>query len=404
MGGEAAGAFAALRVADYPRLWLSGWLWNVTRWIAVFLCSYLINQLTGSPLLVQLVGAAFYTPILFGSILGGVVSDRFDRRRTLLVQLGGLAPIAAAMGAVALTGHLRAWMVYPFMLAVGAGWVVDMTSRRALIYDMVGGGGITNAMALESMSMTGGAMLGNLAGGAVLAVGGAWQAFVLVAVLYAAAWLCVLGVRTPPGEHVHMPGGSVRADIAAGLRYVRGHRMLLLILGVTVLVNLCYYPYQPLVPVFADRLHVDAFRAGVLAAAAGLGSLGAAMALALGWRPGRGWTFIAGGALAMAGVLVFATSRWYPLSLLGLMLAGAGQAGYSAMQGALPLSVASAEMRGRAVGVITMGIGVLPISMAAVGLAAQAVGPVLALAGTAALGLAGLAVWAIKARELRGLT
>ena len=191
-----AGAFAALRVADYPRLWLSGWLWNVTRWIAVFLCSYLINQLTGSPLLVQLVGAAFYTPILFGSILGGVVSDRFDRRRTLLVQLGGLAPIAAAMGAVALAGDLRAWMVYPFMLAVGAGWVVDMTSRRALIYDMVGAGGITNAMALESMSMTGGAMLGNLAGGAALAAGGAWQAFFLVAALYSAAWLSVLGVSS----------------------------------------------------------------------------------------------------------------------------------------------------------------------------------------------------------------
>ena len=396
--------FAALRVQDYPLLWASGWLWSFTRWMAVFLCSYLVNRLTGSPLLVQLVGAAFYAPMLVGGILGGVVSDRFDRRRTLLVQLGALVPVAAVIGAVALAGDLRAWMVYPFMLAVSTGWVVDMTSRRALVYDMVGAAGVTNAMALESMSMTGGAMLGNLAGGAVLAVAGAWQAFFIIAALYAGAWLCLVGVRPRAREQARAPGGSVRADIAGGLRYVRGERLLLGILGVTVLINFCYYPYQPLIPVFADRLHVDAFRAGALAAAPGLGSLCAALAIAAGRRPTRGWTYIGGGALGMTGVLIFAASRWYPLSLLALVTAGAGQAGYNTMQGALTLSAATPEMRGRALGIINMGIGVLPISLALVGLAAETTGPVAALISIAALGLLGLGLWATRARELRAVT
>src|SRR3712207_8315625 len=76
------GVFAALRVPYYPRLWASGWLWNLTRWMSVFLCSYLVNDLTGSPFLVQLVGAAFFAPMFFGGVLGGVISDRFDRRRS----------------------------------------------------------------------------------------------------------------------------------------------------------------------------------------------------------------------------------------------------------------------------------------------------------------------------------
>src|ERR671917_418512 len=81
-GRDGAGAvrarrFPALEVAGYGRLWASGWLWNLTRWMGVFLCSYLVTRLSGSPLLVQLVGAAFFAPIFFAGALGGVISDRF---------------------------------------------------------------------------------------------------------------------------------------------------------------------------------------------------------------------------------------------------------------------------------------------------------------------------------------
>lgn len=401
--GPAGGMFAALRAPGYPRLWASGWLTNLTRWMAVFLGSYLVTHLTGAPLLVQLTGAAFYIPILLGGALGGVISDRFDRRRSLMVQLALLIPVAALMGVLTLSGELRVWMVYPFMLAVGAGWVVDMTSRRALVFDMVGPEGNTNAMALESMSQTGGAMLGNLLGGAIINFAGAGQAFLAIAVLYAAAWLCLIGLPAPPRGHVPAGGSSVGAELAAGLRYVQRHRLLLSILGVTVLVNCFYFPYQPLVPVFADRLRVDAFWAGLLAASAGLGSLTAATLIAAGRRPSRGWTYIGGSALAMSGVLIFAVAPWYAVAVLGLVIAGAGQACYNTMQGTITLAVASPQMRGRALGIISMGIGVLPLSLALVGLAAQLAGPVAALTGAALLGLVLLALWSARTPDLRGI-
>jgi MFS family permease len=398
------GMFAALRVPGYPRLWASGWLSNLTRWMAVFLVSYLLNERTGSPLLVQLAGAAFYTPILLGGAVGGVISDRFDRRLSLMAQLALLIPVTMVMGVLTLTDHLPIWLLYPFMLVVGAGWVVDMTSRRALVFDMVGEERITNAMALEAMSQTGGAMLGNLLGGAVINFVGVGQTFLVMAATYTVAWLCLVGLPPVPRGHIPTSGSSVRTELAAGLRYVRGQRVLLGILGVTVLVNAFYYPYQPLVPVVADQMKVDAFWAGLLAASAGLGSLSAASLIAANRQERRGWTYIGGAALALSGILVFAASGRYAVALVGLIIAGAGQASFNTMQGAITLACATPAMRGRALGIISMGIGVLPIALPLVGLAAQFVGAQTALLGTAGLGLLLLAVWTARSAELRAIT
>lgn len=398
-----AGVFAALRVPYYPRLWVSGWLWNLTRWMSVFLCAYLVNDLTGSPFLVQLVGAAFFAPMFFGGVLGGVISDRFDRRGTIMKQLLFLVPVALLMGSLVFADRVQVWMVYPFMLLIGTGAVLDMTSRRALVYDMVGAEGITNAMAIESMSQTGGTMLGALVGGAVINFIGIGQAFVVIAAAYAGAWLCLARMPSPPREHAPAGGASLRRDIAAGLRYVRSRPIIVGILGVTVLMNFCYFTYMPMVPVFADRLDVNAFWAGVLGSATGAGSLvGAAVLASRNPRTlRRGRAYIFGSGAAMAFLLLFALSPWYPLSLAALVAAGAGQAGFATMQGTLILLHSSPEMRGRAMGILSMAIGVLPFGMVLLGLTAQLTGPAPAVIASVTLGATGLALWSLRTPELR---
>lgn len=402
---EATGVFAALAVPGYARLWVSGWLWNLTRWMAVFLGSYLVNRLSGSPLLVQLVGAAFFAPMFFGGILGGVISDRFDRRRTIMAQLAALVPVALLMAALVIHGAVRVWMVYPFMLAVGVGGVLDMTSRRALVFDLVGAARVTNAMALEAMSQTGGTMLGTLLGGAITNVVGIGYAFLLIALAYAAAWLALLGLPRQVRAAAPRVRASLRRDVAAGLAYVRREPAIIGILGVTVLMNLCYFTYLPLVPVFAQRLGVNAFWAGLLAGAAGCGALlGSALVAAfVPGRAGRGSTYVAGAGLAMAGLLVFAFAPWYPLAWAALAVAGLGQAGFASLQGALILLTAQADMRGRAMGVLSMAIGVLPFGMVLLGLTAQLTDPTVAVSASALLGLAGLLGWTARAPALRAI-
>jgi predicted MFS family arabinose efflux permease len=401
---QAEGMFAALRAPDYPKVWLTGWVWTFTRWMAVFLASYLVTEMTGSPLLVQIVGAAFFAPMFLGGLLGGVVADRLDRRRTLMNQLAVLIPITALMGIVVLGGSTHVWMIYLFMLLIGVGGLLDMTSRRALIYDLVGAEGITNAMALEAMSLTGGNMLGSLAGGAIINFIGLGQAFFVMAGALAVAWASLAAMRPVAHEHTPAAGASIRADIAAGFRYARGHRTIVSILGVTVLMNFFFFPYSPMVPVFADRLGVNAFWTGVLASGTGFGALiGASVIAARSGTVRRGWTYMGGTGLAMIGLFAFAAADWYPAALLGLIVAGVGQSGFASMQASLMLLAAEPAMRGRAMGVLSMGIGVLPFGMVLLGVVAQLTSPPAAVLGAATLGFAGLIAWAVRSRDLRAI-
>jgi MFS family permease len=332
--------------------------------------------------------------------VGGVISDRFDRRRTILRQLLILIPIALGMAALVLSGQLRVWMVYPFMLAMGLGGVIDMTSRRALVYDFVGEERVTNALALEAMSMTGGNMLGTLLGGTVINYAGPGQVFLLIGACYAASFLLLRGV--PATEQARPAAASARAiagDVAAGVRFVRGHAGLVSLLGVTVVMNLFFYTYTPLVPVFADRLHVNAFWAGVLASASGLGAILGASLLAARPSRRRGMVYAGGAAGSMVCLAFFAFAAWYPAAVAALFFSGALMSGFSTMQSVLVMSIAGTEMRGRAMGLLSMAIGTLPFGMIVLGLVAQRTGAPAAVLGSAATGLALLLLWRVRRPE-----
>lgn len=383
-----------MRIPNYPRLWASGLFWNLTRWMSVFICSYLVNRLTEAPFLVQAVGSAFFAPMFFGGAIGGIVSDRFDRRRTMLWQLVVLTPIALVMAAVVLGGEIRAWMVYPFMLAVGVGGVVDMTSRRALVFDFVGEARITNALAMEQLSMTLGSMGGAALGGAIISVLGLGEAYIVIALLYVCSFMCLASVSIAKVAHAGSASTSVVRELREAFRYVSGHRPLVSILGVTVIMNLFFFSFMPMVPVFADRLHVGAFLAGVLASANPAGSVLATLLIAKGLPWGRGIIYVGGSAIAMCFLFLFAATTWYPIAFLALLAAGAGVAGFATMQSVLVLTNAEPAMRGRAMGLLSMAIGALPFSMLVLGGVAQIVGSSAAVMGSVVAGLIVIGAWA----------
>ena len=122
-GSGRPGMFGALGVRHYPALLVAGWLWNMCRWASGFLGAYVVNHATGSARLVQLTGVSLWAPLLLGGVAGGMVSDRFDRRRTVVTQFLVLIPLAALMGVAELSGGIRLWMLYPFL-------VLDRKSTR----------------------------------------------------------------------------------------------------------------------------------------------------------------------------------------------------------------------------------------------------------------------------------
>ena len=243
--------------------------------------------------------------------------------------------------------------------------------------------------------MTGGTLLGTVGAGSLISVLGIGQAFLVVAVVYAISFVVLLGVSAEkiPARPVVTVKPDVVKDLKAAFAYVRRHQTLISVLGVTVIMNSFYFPFMPMVPVFADRLGVNAFLTGVLASATACGSMLGTFLIARGLPFGRGRIYVVGSVFALLLLGVFAASSWYPLALLALLLAGVGISGFATMQSVLVMVTAEDEMRGRAMGLLSMSIGALPFAMLLLGGVAQAIGPSAGVIGSVVIGLVAMAAW-----------
>ena len=394
-------ALQSLAVPRYPLLLASGFLWNMTRWMGVFLGSYLINEQTGSPLAVQLVGTAFFLPMFVGGLVAGTVSDRFDRRRTLMRNLAVLAPLSLLMAVLIATGSWASWTIYVFVFAVGIGGVLDMTNRRALVYDVVGPENITNAVAIEMFSTATGNMVGFLTGGALLDFFGDAWAFALMAACYGAS-LALLWRVGPVARHGDAdPGTSLRQNVIEGAKLVRLSPDLRSILGVTVVVNVFMFSFLPMVPVFAERIDLSAFQTGLLGSATGTGMMIGSLAVAVGMPKRRGLVYLAGSFTALAFLLGLPLANGLGVAYPSVLIAGIGGGMFGATQSALVMSVASDQVRGRAMGMLSMAIGGLPFGILALGILAEVVGPPAALLMGLSSGLVALVLWVTVQPEVR---
>jgi predicted MFS family arabinose efflux permease len=117
-----------------------------------------------------------------------------------------LAPLTVVIGLVVRAGAIEVWMLYLYMFAMGLGWVSDMTSRRALVFDLVGDGRLDNAMAIESLSLSLGMAFGALVGGYAIEAVGVGAAYFFIAGFAFLALVCLLMVERPPARR--RPGSA----------------------------------------------------------------------------------------------------------------------------------------------------------------------------------------------------
>ena len=400
--------FASLRVPGYPFLLLAGWFWNICRWGCGFLGAYIANKLSGSARLVQFTGVTLWAPLLIGGVAGGMVSDRFDRRKTVVAQFLVVVPLAALMGLAGTTGsakmgNLRLWMVYGFLVVVGIGWLIDMTSRRAIVYDLVGAERLQNAMALESISSATGLALGSLIGGTAIQAVGVGDSFFWLAGLFGLALLCFLAVpRVPRGvpSSTEPPMQALRA----GFRLVRSERRLLSVLGVTAVVNFFGFSFTPLVQVVGSHFNVQPFLIGLLASMTGFGMMLGSMFVARTQPYRRGRVYVVGAVVSLLVLAAFAGAPWYLAAIPALLVSATGMGLFGSTQSTLVMTSVAPELRGRALGLLSTAICVLPIGMIALGEVAQRVGARWAIASSVLTGLVVLALWLRRRPEVWRLT
>jgi len=393
--GEARGTMSEmLAVPGYKALFLSSWLWHTTRWGGLFSCGYLVTQLTDAPILNQLVGASIFAPMLFGGLLAGALSDRLDRRRVITTAQLILMPISLAMFVLVQTGLVRVWMVFPFMIALGVGGLVNMTAQRALIYETVGPRFAGRALPMEAVGSSSSSMAGALVGGALIGAVGIGAAFGLMALtLCLSAWLLRMVPRTvtPPPAVSHAV--SVPEQMRSSVALLRRSSAMASLLGVTVVFNLFYFAFIPLVPVMAERFGASALLTGVLGAAVGAGQLLSGVVFASFHVTQRGRIYVGGVVIALCSLTVFALAPHYALGLIALIAAGAGAGGFGSMQSVLVIEAGADGERGAALGLLSTAIGVLPLGMLLLGISAEVLGAQRALLASSCAGLAALSIW-----------
>ncbi len=398
--------FDAFHNPGYRLLWPGHLLSNVSRWMQMTMLAWLVLELTDSPLRVALVGFSGMSPMLFLGMIGGVLADRVDRRRLILASQSVSLIASVIMAAVLLLGAEEYWYAYLVMLVSGIGWALDMPSRRALLPDLMGRSGVTNAVALDSVAMHCSLLLGPVLAGTLISVVDVSGGYLAIASFQLVSVLLIRAVRLPGPPKRYGQSANIVGNLIEGFRYVRGNKVILATVWVTVFINLLMFPYMQMVPVIAkDTLHVGPGLMGVLMGASGLGALvGAVLIASLRTITYHGRLYLGGSLVALAALMAFSLSTWYLASLPIMVILGLGTAGFGTMQATITMLVSSEEMRGRALGVMSLAIGAGPLGAVLTGAVASVYGAPFAIGLNAAIGLVLLASIAVLMPSLFAAT
>jgi MFS family permease len=380
-------------------------------WMTRIATGWLVYRLGGPDpaLLLGAVGFAGQSPSFFLAPFAGVLVDRWNRHRLLVVTQVLFGIQAALLALVAFRGTPGAatvWAVILLSLAQGVTNAFDMPTRQAFLVEMVNRKeDLPNAIALNSSLVNGARLVGPSLAGVLIAVAGEAWCFLVDAVSYLAVIAALLAMDIPSRARPSRPT-PVWQGLREGFRYAFGFapiRTLLLLLG---LVSFAGMPYTVLLPIFAvDILHGGPYLLGFLSGASGVGALAGALYLASRKSAvGLGRVIVITTALFGAGLVAFACSRQVWLSLLVLPLTGFGMMVQMAASNTILQTIVEEDKRGRVMAFYTMAfLGMAPFGSLCAGFLAGAVGApaTVALGGLACL--VGAAVFAVRLPGLRAL-
>ena len=263
------------------QLFFSGQLVSlIGTWMQSIAESWLVYRKTGSALKLGAVGFASQIPVFLVAPLGGIVADRFNRRRIVIgTQISSMI-LALIFATLTLTGVIQVWHIFVLAALLGVVNAFDIPARQSFLVDMVGKEDLMNAIALNSTMFNGARIIGPAIAGVLVARIGEGWCFLANGLSYIAviSGLFMMRVTKPARLASH---GPALAHLIEGYRFARHNtpiRSLLLLLG---LVSLVAMPYTVLMPVFADQiLHGGARGLGILMGATGVGAMLGALTLA----------------------------------------------------------------------------------------------------------------------------
>jgi MFS family permease len=366
---------------------------------------WLALELTNSAFLVGVVSAAGSFPVLLLSLYGGVIADRYNKLRVVIICQALLLAEAGALWWFTWTGRIDFVSLLVLTTLNGVISAFEIPARQAMIVELVSREDLVDAIALNSGGFNLARIIGPSIAAIVLAKWGVAACFGINALSYFAVLGSLFQVRLPrwvPREILVSP----MEQLKQGFHYIRSNRAVTGLMGVVAVYSIFGFQYLSMMPVIArDVLHTGAGGYGLLLSFVGVGALTGALSLAgLGVRIKRGRLYNIT-AYAYAGlIMLFALMRSVHLAAAALLFLGLAMLINGALSNGIIQSVVPDELRGRVVATyIFVYVGFPPIGAFLAGLLADSIGVEWAIFGGGLVMLV-YALWAFaKYPEVRAV-
>ena len=393
-----------LKQREFGLFWASLLFSAVGSQISTVAIAWQVYEITNSPFQLGLTGLFRALPVMILSIPGGVLADRMDRRRLLIITQSLAALLALALALLSFFGQVRVWHIYAVTFLSGAVGIFDAPARTALIPSLVGAEQLATAYALNITWRQIATLAGPFIGGVVIATVGISTSYFIDGLSFLSVIICLALMRTrpmaPPQEKE-----SRLESVRGGFEFIRANSAILGLMGMDTCVQF-FGAYRSMMPVFArDILGTGPAGLGALLGVPAFGALaGSAIVMAMGNPKQKGKLIIGVTLIYTAGLICFALSRSLALSLAIVFLLGLVDAIGETLRDTLVQLITPDQMRGRikSFDQVFMSAGTY-LGHAQIGTAAMFLGVSGALVMGGCLGSAGVLLVAKYARSLRDI-
>jgi MFS family permease len=373
-------------------------------WMQSVAQGWLVLTLTNSPFFVGLVSALGSLGVLAFTLYAGIVADRTDKRRTVVITQSLSMLLAFALATLVLIHRVTVWHVMVMATLLGIVNAFDIPTRQSFIVEIVGKEDLLNAIALNSSMFNAARVVGPAIAGALIGIAGVGVCFLLNGLSYIAVIGGLLAMRLPPFAP-KPSGGSAWGGFREVLQFLRSERRVNTLVVLTSVFSIFGFPFLVMMPVFArDVLHVQAGGYGALTAAVGVGAMLGALAIALNSRrlTSRGRLMVTGGTAFGVLIAMFALSRSFALSLVLLALAGCAMIVNNALTNTMIQTIVPDHLRGRIMGFYSfVFVGLSPLGAFQAGAFAERFGApwAVGIGGLVCAAFVAIAAWRVP--ELR---
>ena len=398
-------SFSALRSRNY-RLYFGGQLIsNIGTWMQIIAQGWLVFQISHSERDLGIVSFAAAIPALLMTAWGGVVVDRVDKRKVLVITQTAMMLLAFILAALTFSGVVQVWQVVVLSFMTGVINAFDAPARMAFLVDIVERKDLPNAIALNSLMFNSARAIGPAIGGILLALLGAGWCFTINGISFLAVIVSLILMRLPAIQKKTFTETPWQ-QLSAGVRYVRSQRDILSMILLALVFSLFGISYWTILPAFVSVvLNSGPTLFGAITAASGIGAVCGALVLVQPWVNGRRGRWLNVANLTFPPLMILFAYLPYPNAALVLaFLLGVGFMMQFTLINTLIQTVVEDDLRGRVMGLYTLTFfGIAPFGNLLIGAAAESYGISLTIlvAALLTLVLGRLIFW--RDRDLRKL-